>query len=120
MASRMQKSSKMSSSSEVCVCGDPKLQRALPFSERRGAGGTDETGTNKDAHQMPVKQWRTLHCVPAICDLLHSTSCALFSIFIIAVHGTPQCGSERVHRYKVQGDSWLFSLLKDSKAIQTH
>ena len=79
-----------------------------------------ETGTNKDAHQMPVKQWRTLHCVPAICDFLHSTSCALFSIFIIAVHGTPQCGSERVHRYKVQGDSWLFSLLKDSKAIQTH
>ena len=30
-----------------------------------GAGGTDETGTNKDAHQLPVKQWGTLHCVPA-------------------------------------------------------
>ena len=57
------------------------------FESAGGAGGTDETGTNKDAHQMPVKPWRTLHCVPAICDLLYSTSCALFPVFIIAVHG---------------------------------
>ena len=43
-----------------------------------GAGGTDETGTNKDAHQLPVKQRGTLRCVPAICDVLFSASCAMF------------------------------------------
>ena len=42
-----------------------------------GAGGTDETGTNKDAHQLPVKQWGTLHCVPAACDTFNRASCVL-------------------------------------------
>ena len=65
----------------LCVCGDPKLQRALPVSECRGAGGTDETGTNKDAHQWPVKQRGTLRCVPAICDVLYSASRAMFTSF---------------------------------------
>ena len=30
-----------------------------------GAGGTDETGTNKDTHQLPVISMRTLIDVPA-------------------------------------------------------
>ena len=58
--------------------GTPKLQRASLF--RRvagGSGGTDETGTSKDAHQLTVKQRGTLRCVPAICDILYSASCAL-------------------------------------------
>ena len=32
---------------------------------RRGAGGTDETGTNKDTHQLPVISMGTLIDVPA-------------------------------------------------------
>ena len=35
------------------------------FSKAGGAGGTDETGTNKDAHQMPVISMGTLIDVPA-------------------------------------------------------
>ena len=49
------------------------------------AGGTDETGTNKDAHRMPVKQWGTLHCVPAACDFVNRVSCALFRIDLLTV-----------------------------------
>ena len=32
---------------------------------RGGAGGTDETGTNKDTHQLPVISMGTLIDVPA-------------------------------------------------------
>ena len=56
----------------VCVCvwniwTDVKLLR---FKHAGGAGGTDETGTNKDTHQMPVISMGTLIDVPAslFCD----------------------------------------------------
>ena len=70
-----------------------------------GAGGTQEISrTNKDARQLHVKQWRTLHCVPAIwaiCDIIYSTSCALFLHFIVVVYGASECESECEHRSKV-------------------
>ena len=53
-----------------CVCVDFTVSSGV-------AGGTDETGTSKDARQLPVKQRGSLRCVPAICDILHSTSCAM-------------------------------------------
>ena len=52
---------------EVCAC---RFLNELA----EGAGGTNDTGTNKDAHQMPVQQRATLRCVPATCDILHSHS----------------------------------------------
>ena len=30
-----------------------------------GTGGADETGANKDAHQLPVIQLETSNCIPA-------------------------------------------------------
>ena len=62
----------------VCVCVEhlfAKVLLSLIFAG--GAWGTDETGTNKDAHQLPVKQWGTLHCVPAACDTFNYASCVL-------------------------------------------
>ena len=79
-------------------------QATTGFTCSQSAGGTDETGLNKHAHQMPVKQWRTLHCVPAIwaiCDIIYSTSCALFLHFIVVVYGASECESECEHRSKV-------------------
>ena len=43
--------------------------RGHQFSKAGGAGGTDETGTNKDAHQMPVISMGTLIDVPAFSAL---------------------------------------------------
>ena len=62
----------------VCVCVEhlfAKVLLSLIFAG--GAGGTDETGANKDVHQLPVKQWGTLHCVPAACDTFNRASCVL-------------------------------------------
>ena len=65
-----------------CVCvGIPNYNGLYMFQNAGGAGGTDETGTNKDAHQLPVKQRGTLRCVPAICDVLYSASRAMFTSF---------------------------------------
>ena len=61
----------------MCV-GIPNYNGLYLFQSAGGAGGTDETGTNKDAHQLPVKQRGTLRCVPAICDVLYSASRTLF------------------------------------------
>ena len=61
----------------VCVWNTCLLRSLLGLIFAGGAGGTDETGTNKDAHQLPVKQWGTLHCVPAACDTFNRASCVL-------------------------------------------
>ena len=37
----------------------------ISFVHAGGAGGTDETGTNKDTHQLPVISMGTLIDVPA-------------------------------------------------------
>ena len=68
--------------SGVCVCVEHLFAKVLlSLIVAGGAGGTDETGTNKDAHQLPVKQWGTLHCVPAACDKLCTVAASIFISF---------------------------------------
>ena len=66
----------------VCVCGAPKLQRDLGVQHSKTIDAAPfrkmQTGTKKDFHQMPVKQWRTLHCVPATCDTIYRASVHCF------------------------------------------
>ena len=48
----------------VCLC-ENHLNRCKTSNLAGGAGGTDETGTNKDTHQLPVISMGTLIDVPA-------------------------------------------------------
>ena len=55
----------------MCVCACVCVKQLNRFQTSNiqffagGAGGTDETGTNKDTHQLPVISMRTLIDVPA-------------------------------------------------------
>ena len=109
----------------VCV-GNPKVHGKISsyFHVRSQQGASAVPGGHWPT-KTPPGRGENVPAVGNVCDMLNPTSRALVYLansrcILVLLDQLMDSRVECVHRYQVRGDSWLISLLKDSKAIQTH